>query len=324
VHLAASGGGHLELLLHLREALSGYARVWVTTPGGKAQHLVQEGERVELVPAMDRRNLNLANPLRCLRLAASERPPLVLTSGAGVVASFVAGARALGARVLFVETMARVRSPSAAGRVLSRIADDFFVQWPGLLEVYPRARLCRPLLLGDIAPAPAVDAGRGTFVALGSHSQPFDRLLRVVDDAAARGVLPTPVHVQAGASAYASPRLTVVPWLPEDRFDTELRGARYVVCHAGASVIAQALRAGRRPLVMRRDGALGEHVDDHQAELLDELERRGLVRRIEREITAADLGAADARWPASHGWEELPDLREAIPDALERRSAWTS
>jgi UDP-N-acetylglucosamine--N-acetylmuramyl-(pentapeptide) pyrophosphoryl-undecaprenol N-acetylglucosamine transferase len=324
VHLAASGGGHLELLLHLREALAAYSRVWVTTPGAKSQRLARDGERVELVPPMDRRNLNLRNPPRSLRLAARERPRVVLTSGAGVVASFVAGARALGARVVFVETMARVRSPSATGRALARIADELFVQWPDLLDVYPGARLCRPLLLADIARAPAGDAGSGTFVALGSHTQPFTRLLRAVDRAAASGVLPAPVRVQAGASAYASPHLDLVPWIPEDRFDAEVRDARYVICHAGAGIIAQALRAGRRPLVMRRDRALGEHVDHHQAELLDELERRALVRRVEREITLEDLSAADAPWPASHGWEELSDLRDAVPAAVERRAPWTS
>jgi UDP-N-acetylglucosamine transferase subunit ALG13 len=85
-------------------------------------------------------------------------------------------------------------------------------------------------------------------------------------------------------------------------------------------VISQALRAGRRPLVMSRDAALGEHVDDHQAELLGELERRRLVVPIAAEIAERELAAADAPWPARYGWEDLPDLRDAVPRAVRERS----
>jgi UDP-N-acetylglucosamine transferase subunit ALG13 len=319
VYLAASGGGHLELLVRLRDSLPDVRRVWVTTPGGKAGRLADEGERVLLVPPLDRRNLDVRNPPRSLRMAARERPRIVLTSGAGVVATFVAGARALGARVLFVETMARVRSPSATGRLLARIADEFFVQWPELMSVYPRAKLCRPLLLADIADSAAGERGEGTFVTLGSHTQPFDRLLRAVDRATADGILPGPVRVQAGASDFTSRQLEVERWIPEDRFGDTLDAARYIVCHGGAGVISQALRAGRRPLVMSRDAAHGEHVDDHQAELLGELERRRLVVPIEGDITEQHLAAADAPWPARHGWEDLPDLRDAVPHAIRER-----
>jgi beta-1,4-N-acetylglucosaminyltransferase len=45
-------------------------------------------------------------------------------------------------RIVYVESIARTASLSLSGRILyaSRIADVVFVQWPGLVEKYPRAR----------------------------------------------------------------------------------------------------------------------------------------------------------------------------------------
>jgi UDP-N-acetylglucosamine transferase subunit ALG13 len=318
VHLAASGGGHLELLLHLRDALAGFRLVWVTTPGSKARELEASGERVALVPPFDRRNVAVSNPARALQLALRERPRVVVSSGAGVVAGFVLVARLLGATVLFAETMARVRSGSFTGRALAPLAREFYVQWPGLLEIYPRARLCWPLLLGDIPREPA-SPGEGTFVTVGSHNQPFDRLLSAVERAAASGVLPAPVFAQTGASAFSSPHVETRQWVAEDEFDARLRTARAVISHGGAGVIAQALRAGRRPLVMGRRGSLGEHVDDHQDELLAELRARGLVVALDGDISRGDLDAAARPLPERQAWDHLPDLRDELRRAVEER-----
>ena len=52
------------------------------------------------------------------------------------------------ARVLFVESIARVETLSLTGRILyaARLADEVLVQWPALHARYPRARLIGPIL----------------------------------------------------------------------------------------------------------------------------------------------------------------------------------
>ena len=45
----------------------------------------------------------------------------------------------VGASIAFVETGSRVTSPSLTGRIMYRLADLFFVQWPELRRVLPRA-----------------------------------------------------------------------------------------------------------------------------------------------------------------------------------------
>jgi beta-1,4-N-acetylglucosaminyltransferase len=42
-------------------------------------------------------------------------------------------------KIIFVESFCRVRSLSLTGKLLYFLADRFVVQWPGLLQKYPRA-----------------------------------------------------------------------------------------------------------------------------------------------------------------------------------------
>jgi UDP-N-acetylglucosamine transferase subunit ALG13 len=298
VHLVASGGGHLELLRAVRSALAGYRRVWIVDEV-RAGRLRDEGERVHILPQYDRnpvRGKYLKNAALALGYVIRGRPRLVISSGAGGTVPFCLFARLSGARLIFIETMARVTSPSSSGRVLSRLATDALVQWPDQLAVYPRARLCRPALLEGVRAGPPPE-GHGTFVAVGTHTQPFDRLLRLVDEAAGRGLLPKPILAQVGKAGYR-PRVAETHALmtPSD-VERAIDSSRYVVCHAGSGLMSAALRAGRKPLVLPRLATHGEHFDNHQEELASKLASLGIAVRLTDEIGPAELARASTPLP---------------------------
>ncbi len=323
VHLAASGGGHLDLLRRVQPAFEDHARTWLTTPGRGADQLRAAGERVLVVPPLDRRNPGVANLTASLRVAAAERPRLVVTSGAGVVAAFCLAARASGARLLFAETMARVSDSSLSGRLLSRLAQRTLVQWEAMGHVHPRAVVCRPALLDGLVPAHA-PGGRGTFVSVGTHHQPFSRLLAMVEDAARRGVVPRPVLAQAGAARGFASELEdfeAVPWIAGERIRAAIRGAAVVVGHAGAGFVTTSLREGRRPLLLPRLAAQGEHVDDHQRQLVAKLSELRLAVPLERGIDAQHVEAARQPirvpcWPA-----EMPTVQDGVRRFLDGPAA---
>jgi UDP-N-acetylglucosamine transferase subunit ALG13 len=102
------------------------------------------------------------------------------------------------------------------------------------------------------------------FVAVGTHHQPFDRLLRAVDAAAA--ALGEEVVVQRGCSRLPLPHCRVVDVLPPDALSAHLAEARRVVLHGGSSLWLEARALGRVPIVVPRRRRHGEHVDDHQVE----------------------------------------------------------
>src|SRR5579875_1914999 len=182
VAFAASPGGHVDLLIALAPAVTSPERMWIVPDGARRQELAATGERTAAVRIFGRSPRALVGNLRDVGGALRRfRPQVVITSGAGVVVPYCLMARVLGARIIYMETMARVTTGSKAGRVLSRIAATTLVQWPESLRVYPRAVCCSPPLL-ERAGETAKRERRGTFVALGTHWQPSSRLMRLVEE----------------------------------------------------------------------------------------------------------------------------------------------
>eukprot|EP00741_Cyanophora_paradoxa_P006757 tig00001038_g6535.t1 len=79
------------------------------------------------------------------RVVADFRPDVVLCNGPGTCIPICAWAlvfKYLGRRpvkIIFVESICRVKSLSLTGRLLYRLADRFVVQWDSLAKLYPRA-----------------------------------------------------------------------------------------------------------------------------------------------------------------------------------------
>ena len=99
-------------------------------------------------------------------------------------------------------------------------------------------------------------------VTVGTHHQPFDRLLRAAEAVAAR--TDERVVVQRGVSGVDLPHCEVVDVVPPARLAEWMREARVVVMHAGSSSFLQARAYGRTPIVVPRRPEHREHVDDHQ------------------------------------------------------------
>jgi UDP-N-acetylglucosamine transferase subunit ALG13 len=187
-----------------------------------------------------------------------------------------------------------------------------------MASVYKGARVCRPALLDDLPEQPGASGeGRGTFVAVGTHIDPFDRLLREVDEAVGRGVLPLPVVAQSGVSQYEPRNFAAVQWMSPHQIDAAIMEHRYTVCHAGSGLIARALGARRKPLVIPRLAEFGEHVDDHQLQIATRLGEYGLVVALEGEITPQDVAAAGHVDPGEADFNHLPRMEDALADELE-------
>ena len=87
-----------------------------------------------------------------------------------------------------------------------------------------------------------------------------------------------------------------VDFLPSDEFDRHLGDASLVVCHGGTTQLS-AIRLGKIPIVMPRLRRFGEHINDHQVQLVQALAAEGLV------VPAYEAG----------------DLAGAITEARQRR-----
>jgi hypothetical protein len=133
-------------------------------------------------------------------------------------------------------------------RLVSRIASRVVVQWPELAPALPRAEVCRPTLLEHV-PAGEPARGSGTVVAVGTHAQPYTRLLEIVRQAIEDGVLWRPVRAQVGPAAWRVLGAEASPYMGREQLGQALRFAEVVVCHGGAGIISSALEFGRKPIV---------------------------------------------------------------------------
>ncbi|MDP9401617.1 MAG: glycosyltransferase [Actinomycetota bacterium] len=151
------------------------------------------------------------------------------------------------------------------------------------------------------------------FVTVGTHGQPFTRLL----DALA--LLPLDeLVVQHGPAPAPSGVRRAVPFMPYGEVLEHLEAARAVVTHAGVGSILSCLRVGHRPIVVPRLRRHGEHVDDHQLDLLDRL--AGLDRVVAvfdlAELPQAVAAAPPRRDPEAQGERPLHGaLRAALRGA---------
>jgi UDP-N-acetylglucosamine transferase subunit ALG13 len=136
-------------------------------------------------------------------------------------------------------------------------------------------------------------------VMLGTHPQPMDRVVRAMDELVADGRIAEPVVVQAAAFGRRPEHATAIGIVPAAELQALIRDARVVVTHGGPGSIMDVIAAGRRPVVVPRDPAHGEHVDDHQIRFARWLEgqrpRIVAVSVDERAdcIDAAGSGGAD-------------------------------
>ncbi len=79
------------------------------------------------------------NLIQSLWLMTKIRPRVILTTGAGIAIPCALIGKLFGAKLIVVESVARVSDLSRTGKFLYKYADLFIVQWPELCRKYPNA-----------------------------------------------------------------------------------------------------------------------------------------------------------------------------------------
>lgn len=126
----ASGGGHWVQLMRLRPAFEG-TEVHYATVDGSARDVVAPSP-VHLYPDANKDTpLRLAFAALALALIVLRvRPHVVVSTGAAGGYLAIRIARMLGARTVFIDSIANTRQLSVSARLAQRVADLVLSQWP--------------------------------------------------------------------------------------------------------------------------------------------------------------------------------------------------
>ena len=116
------------------------------------------------------------------------------------------------------------------------------------------------------------------FVTVGNAKQGFRRLLSTVDQLAGTKAFQCErVFMQIGHNLDFHPQhCEYKPFLSPDEFQQWMEKADLIICHGGCTQL-QAIRLGQVPVVMPRRKKYGEHVNDHQVQLVEALATEGRI-----------------------------------------------
>lgn len=123
------------------------------------------------------------------------------------------------------------------------------------------------------------------FVTVGTHEQPFDRLIKAIDDLKKNGVIDEDVVIQTGFSTYEPKYCKWSKLIPYQEMKKNVEDARIVITHGGPASFIMPLQIGKTPIVVPRQHQFNEHVNDHQVEFA-----RNVAERMGTIIVVEDVG----------------------------------
>ena len=128
------------------------------------------------------------------------------------------------------------------------------------------------------------------FVTVGTHEQPFNRLLKKIDELKKNGTIQDDVIIQTGFSTYRPQCCQWSKLLPYQQMVKNVADARIVITHGGPASFIMPLQIGKTPIVVPRQHQFNEHVNDHQVEFARNVSKRmGTIIDVEDIETLGDI-----------------------------------
>lgn len=101
---------------------------------------------------------------------------------------------------------------------------------------------------------------------------PFDRLIRIIDDAAPN--VGQPIFAQTAGGSYTPRNIEWRPMVDPMEFDALMAAATVIVGHAGVGTVLMAQKHVKPIIVFPRRASLGEHRNEHQLATVSALDDR--------------------------------------------------
>lgn len=139
---AASSGGHYEQLLMLKPLMDKYESFTITEE--TLYQVKNDNEKVYYMKQVNRKEKTfifrmIVNTFRSIKIYLREKPDFVICTGVLAMIPICLIAKSAGKKLIYIESFAKVTSATQTGKLLYRFADQFYVQWEQMLEIYPKA-----------------------------------------------------------------------------------------------------------------------------------------------------------------------------------------
>lgn len=139
---AASSGGHYEQLLMLKPLMQKYDS-FIVIEKTKYKSSVK-GEKSYYLHQVNRKEKSfmlwlIVNSFKSLGIILKEKPDIIITTGVLAIVPMCLLMKLTGKKLIYIESFAKVSSPTETGKFLYKYADQFYVQWESMKKFYPNA-----------------------------------------------------------------------------------------------------------------------------------------------------------------------------------------
>lgn len=111
-------------------------------------------------------------------------------------------------------------------------------------------------------------------VTLGTQNQKFYRLLDAIENAD----IEDEIIVQAGGSSdYKSKKMKILKFVDYDEMEKLIEKSEFIITHGGTGSIFMPLKKGKKVIACARLEKYGEHINDHQTEIVSLLSNEGYI-----------------------------------------------
>lgn len=151
------------------------------------------------------------------------------------------------------------------------------------------------------------------FITLGSQKFQFNRLLQAVDELINKGKITEEVFAQIGYSDYRPRNYKYKEFLDRDEFAEQERKCEILITHGGTGAIIGAVKMGKKVIAVPRLARYGEHVDDHQLQLIEQFKSQNLICGL----NDCDELEDGLKYVKEHEFNSYQSNTETIIDSIE-------
>lgn len=117
-------------------------------------------------------------------------------------------------------------------------------------------------------------------VLLGTQKNSFHRLLEEIQKCINEKIIQGRVIVQAGGTKFESKDMEIFDLVSNEKLDKLKEDADLIITHGGVGSIVGCLKMGKKIIAVPRYSKYGEHVNDHQLQIIQTFDSQGFIKGI--------------------------------------------
>lgn len=154
---ACNQGGHFSQMMALKDLFGEYESVLVTDNvyANKNILALKSIGKIEYAMSMANERKSVSSNIQkgrmgqlksywglfmeCWRIWTKYSPKVIVSTGSSIAVPLFVIGKLKGSKLIFIETRAKVYSKTMTGKLVGKISNKIYVQWPEMLSVYPNA-----------------------------------------------------------------------------------------------------------------------------------------------------------------------------------------